>query len=218
MVPDAKLKSFADTHGYGNWETFVANHNTFLTNASDTEIAMRYSAEMRGIAQYYTLAKNFTTALSKLRILWIRSFLKTMANKHQTSVQRIATMLNRGTYMAVRETGSNGKVRETKLFRLKEVKREAMLYGEVDHPPLTFNYTSGSEILKRLDANKCEYCGKEGGYFEIHHIRKLADIKDGKQAWEKLMIARKRKTLVLCIDCHQKLTAGKLPDRRYLLK
>jgi len=140
MVPDAKLKSFADKHGYGNWETFVANHNTFLTNASDTEIAMRYSAEMRGIAQYYTLAKNFTTALSKLRILWIRSFLKTMANKHQTSVQNIATMLNRGTYMAVRETGSNGKVRETKLFRLKEVKREAMLYGEVDSPPLTFNY------------------------------------------------------------------------------
>jgi len=93
-----------------------------------------------------------------------------------------------------------------------------MLYGEVDNPPLTFNYTSGSEILKRLDANKCEYCGKEGGYFEIHHIRKLADIKDGKQAWEKLMIARKRKTLVLCVDYPQKLTAGKLPDRRYLLK
>jgi RNA-directed DNA polymerase len=62
MVPEAKLKSFADKHGYGNWETFVANHNTFLTNASDTEIAMRYSAEMRGIAQYYTRAKNFTTA------------------------------------------------------------------------------------------------------------------------------------------------------------
>jgi len=217
-VPDAKLKSFADKHGYGNWETLVAKHNTFLTHASDTEIAMRYSAEMRGIAQYYTLAKNFTTALSKLRILWIRSFLKTMANKHQTSVQKIATMLNRGLYMAVRETGSNGKIRETKLFQLKEMKREATLYGEVDHPPLTFKYTSGSEILKRLDANKCEYCGTEGGYFEIHHIRKLADIKNGKQAWEKLMIARKRKTLVLCVECHHQLTVGKLPDRRYLLK
>jgi hypothetical protein len=135
-----------------------------------------------------------------------------MANKHQTSVQKIATMLNRGTYMAVRETGSNGKVRETKLFRLKEVKREARLYGEVNNPPLTFNYTSGSEILKRLDANKCEYCGKEGGYFEIHHIRKLADIKDGKQAWEKLMIARKRKTLVLCVDCHQGKRIWKLSE------
>jgi group II intron reverse transcriptase/maturase len=218
MVPDAKLKSFADKHGYGNWETLVAKHNTFLTNASDTEIARRYSAEMRGIAQYYALAKNFATALGKLRILWIRSFLKTMANKHQTSVQKIATMLNRGSYMAVRETGSNGKTTETKLFRVKDVKRKAIPYGYIDNPPLVFKYTGGSELLKRMNANKCEYCGTEGGYFENHHVRHLADMKEGKQPWQQLMIARKRKTLVLCVDCHHKLHAGKLPDRRYLLK
>lgn len=62
MVPDAKLKSFADKHAYGNWETLVAKHHAFLTNASDTAIARRYSAEMRGIAQYYARAKNFATA------------------------------------------------------------------------------------------------------------------------------------------------------------
>ncbi len=218
LVPDAKLKSFAEKHRYGNWETLDAAHNTYLTNASDTEIAMCYTAEMRGIAEYYKLAKNFTTALGKLRILWMRSFLKTMANKHDTSVQKIATMLNRGSYTAVRETGTNGKVKETKLFQLKEVKREAAHYGAIDNPPHFFKYTSGSEILRRMNANKCEYCEKEGGYFEVHHIRKLADIKEGKQPWEKLMIARKRKTMVLCVDCHRKLTAGKLPDRRYLLK
>src|ERR671927_200333 len=100
---------------------------------------MRYSAEMRGIAQYYALAKNFTTALGKLRILWIRSFLKTLANKHQTSVQKIATMLDRGGYLAVREWDSKGREREEKLFRIKEVKREAMIYGNVDNLPLTFN-------------------------------------------------------------------------------
>ena len=217
-VPEAKLRSFADKHGYRNWDSLDAIHNKFLTNASDTEIAMCYSAEMRGIAQYYALAKNFTTALGKLRILWIRSFLKTLANKHQTSVQKIATMLDHGGYLAVREWDSKGREREEKLFRIKEVKREAMIYRNVDNPPLTFNYTSGSELLKRLNANRCEYCKKAGGYFEVHHIRKLADIKDGKQPWEKLMIARKRKTLVLCVDCHHKLTKGKLPDRRYLLK
>jgi len=120
--------------------------------------------------------------------------------------------------MAVRETEREGKIREFKLFRLKDVKREAILKTEVDHPPLTFKYSAGSELLRRMDANKCEYCKREGGYLEVHHVRKLADIKDGKQPWEKLMIARKRKTLMLCIDCHHKLTAGKLPDRRHLLK
>jgi hypothetical protein len=42
----------------------------------------------------------------------------------------------------------------------------------------------------------------------------MADIKEGKQPWQKLMIARKRKTLVRCVDCHQKLTLEKLPDYR----
>jgi len=127
-------------------------------------------------------------------------------------------MLNRGPYKAVRVTGKDGKRREYKLFKLKDVKRKGLFHAEVDKPPLTFEYTSGSELLRRINANECEYCGHKGGYFEVHHIRKLADIKEGKQSWEKLMMARKRKTLVLCIECHRKLTAGKLPDRRYLLK
>lgn len=109
-------------------------------------------------------------------------------------------------------------MREYKLFKLKDVKREAIFDSAVDHPPLTFKYTSGSELLRRMDANTCEYCARAGGYFEVHHVRKLADIKEGKQPWEKLLIARKRKTLVLCVACHHKLTAGKLPDRRHLLK
>ena len=141
-----------------------------------------------------------------------------MANKHQLSVQKVATMLNRGPYIAVRERSKNGKFKEYKLFRLKDVKREAIFSNKVDDPPLTFKYTAGSELLKRMDANTCEYCEKVGGYFEVHHVRKLADIKEGKQPWEKLMIARKRKTMVLCVDCHQRLTVGKLPDRRHLLK
>ena len=91
-------------------------------------------------------------------------------------MQKVATMLNRGSYLSVREWDSKGKLREVKLFRLKEVKREAPVYGDVDTPPLIFKYTAGSELLKRINANKCEYCEKEGGYFEVHHIRKLANI------------------------------------------
>jgi len=216
-VPEAKLQSFVDKHGYGNWETMEARHKPFLTQVSDAEIAGYYSAEMRGIAQYYALAANFSW-LGRLRILWIQSFLKTMASKHQTSVQKVATMLNRGSYMAVRETGQDGKRRETKLFRLKDVKREASFDSEVNNSPLIFKYTNGSELSKRMDANKCEYCETVGGYFEVHHVRKLADMKEGKQPWQKLMIARKRKTLVLCVDCHRRLTTGTLPDRRHLLK
>ena len=216
-VPKAKMKALADKKGYGNWETMAATSRPILAHISDAEIASLYSADMRGFAQYYALAENFSS-LNRLRFLWIQSFLKSMGNKYKTSMQQVANMLNRGTYMAVREKGKDGKVREFKLFRLKDVKREAIFDSEMDKPPLRFKYTAGSELLKRLDANKCEYCEQEGGYFEVHHVRKLADIKEGKQPWQRLMIARKRKTLVLCVDCHRKLTTGKLPDRRHLLK
>jgi hypothetical protein len=36
----------------------------------------------------------------------------------------------------------------------------------------------------------------------------------GKQGWERILITRKRKTIVLCIECHDLLHAGKLSDRR----
>jgi hypothetical protein len=216
-IPRAKLTAFAKEHGYGNLETLDALHKPYLSHASDAEITMHYSAEMRGLAQYYALADNWNS-LGKLRLLWIQSYFKTLANKHKTSMQKVATMLNRGPYMAVRETKKDGKTREIKLFRLQDVKRKTPFGAEVDKLPVTVWYTKGSELLKRLDANQCEYCEKEGGYFEVHHVRKLADVQDGKQPWEKLMIARQRKTLVLCLQCHQKLTHGKLPDRRHLVK
>ncbi len=217
IMPEAKMKGFADKHGYGNWETRKAISRPLLLHLSDAEITLLYSAEMRGIVQYYTLAKNYRH-LGKLRILWIQSYLKTMGEKHQLSMQQVATMLNRGSYMAVRETNKAGKVRETRLFQVKSVKPKAIFGNEVDKPPFTFHYTCGSELLQRMDANKCEYCGKEEGYFEVHHVRKLADIKNGKEPWKVLMIARQRKTLVLCIECHDRLTAGTLPDQRHLVK
>jgi len=217
-VPEAKLQDFATKHGYGNWETMEAKHIPFLAHVSDAEMTLHYSAEMRGIARYYVLADNFSRAMGKLRILWIQSYLKSMGNKHKMSMQKVATMLNRGTYMAVRAPGDKGKIREIKLFQLKDMKREATRGSSVDTLPNKHPFTKGSELLKRMDANQCEYCGKEGGYFEVHHVRKLADMKDGKQPWQKLMMARKRKTLVLCIDCHHRLTAGTLPDRRHFVK
>ena len=133
-------------------------------------------------------------------------------------MQKVADMLNRGSYMAVEVKGKEGKKKYYRIFRLKDIKRKATYDRKVDIPPATFTYTGGSDVLRRMEANKCEYCGKVGGYFEQHHIRKLADIKDGKKPWEKFMIQRQRLTLTLCIECHDRLHAGTLPDRRHFLK
>ena len=46
---------------------------------------------------------------------------------------------------------------------------------------------------------------------EVHHIRKLKDLKE-KAIWEKYMIALRRKTLVLCRPCHVKLHTGRIKE------
>ena len=80
--------------------------------------------------------------------------------------------------------------------------------------PITAHLRFGrSSLEQRLDASVCESCGKEGGYFEVHHVRKLKDLQ-GKQWWEQVMSARKRKTLILCNECHILLHAGKLSKRQ----
>ena len=43
----------------------------------------------------------------------------------------------------------------------------------------------------------------------------LKDVAEGKALWQQMMAARRRKTLMLCTQCHHLLHAGKLPDREY---
>ena len=57
----------------------------------------------------------------------------------------------------------------------------------------------------RLKANICELCGATSGkHYEIHHVNKLKNLK-GKEAWEVVMLAKRRKTIVLCRTCHKKI-------------
>ncbi|MED4267458.1 group II intron reverse transcriptase/maturase, partial [Priestia megaterium] len=71
-----------------------------------------------------------------------------------------------------------------------------------------------TSLISRLKAERCEWCHAENVDLEIHHVRKLKDLK-GKKLWEQMMIARIRKTIALCAlgqgnDCHRKLHAGLL--------
>ena len=43
---------------------------------------------------------------------------------------------------------------------------------------------------------------------EVHHIRKLGNLK-GKEAWERQMIERHRKTMILCVECHDEASRWK---------
>ena len=74
-----------------------------------------------------------------------------------------------------------------------------------DEPREVFSIRS--EVVQRLLAQKCELCGSEEGPFQVHHVRKLADLnqpgRSEKPLWVKRMAARRRKTLVVCQQCHE---------------
>jgi hypothetical protein len=212
-VPEEKVKKFCQTRGYGDYDRMESKQRPELIHLSDYEIIGTYNAELRGLANYYCLACDVKKKLNRLEYITHYSLFKTLANKRQTQLRKIILKLKQG-QDHIHRFQVNGEEKQIKVFKLKDLNLEPKTWKEVDILPNTYMFDRRTEILERMSAQICEYCGKEDGYFEVHHVRKLSDIKEGKQKWQKLMIARKRKTLVLCVECHDLLHAGKLPSWR----
>ena len=73
-------------------------------------------------------------------------------------------------------------------------------------------WSGRSEVVERLLAQQCELCGSNHT-IEVHHIRKLADLQrkgqKDKRQWVQKMVARRRKTLVVCQKCHNDIHYGR---------
>lgn len=212
-IPMTKLYGFAEKHGYGNLAQLKAVHRYGFDEISEAEVVLAYNAELRGLANYYSIATSAKIEMHKLFRLATSSFLKTMARKRGTTVTKAAASLKWEGGFAVQQSNTKGTARYYKLFQLKDLERPQPLGYGLDSVQAPTMYTfSKTELLRRLSARECEYCGKKGGYFEVHHVRKLKDIQKGKLPWQQLMIWRRRKTLILCVDCHKQLHAGTLPS------
>jgi hypothetical protein len=183
-------------------------------------IVSAYQAEYKGIVQYYRMAYNLHT-LNKLRYVAEVSLVKTLATKYRTTCTKIY-----GKYgVTIKTEEGNKKVILVKhscglekplITHFGGISLKWNKLGnpgqELAHPV----WNTRSELVQRLKAQKCELCGSQEK-IEVHHIRKLADIEQKgrtKPAWKKWMIARKRKTLVVCQKCHRKIHHGKYDGRK----
>jgi hypothetical protein len=213
-IPEEKLLKFCHTRGYGNYNTLKTKHRPVMRERSDAEIILAYNAEIRGLINYYCLAFNLKRRLAKLYWLWQGGLFKTLAHKHKMTVMKVISQLRRENgYVYTYE--AKGKMRNLSVVSLRHWKPSWTADRNVDIQPYIYVYTkSRTEIIQRLNAETCEYCGRSQGYFEVHHVRKLEDIKDGKPLWQQVMSAMRRKTLVLCAECHDLLHSGRLPDWR----
>lgn len=211
VMPFDKVQAFAQEYGSTNhWE---AKHRTTLLHHSELEIMMIFNAEIRGFLNYYALADNLSAVASNLLWLTTNSFLKTVAAKRQCSARQVVVDLKTGanTFTIVHPTADEASREYQLLSSTRQLKRRKITYTTVDNRVSTSRYRNPTDLVQRLLANECEWCGTREGLIEVHHIRKLKDLK-GKQPWEIQMIARRRKTMVLCQHCHDELHLGRLNE------
>lgn len=183
-------------------------HRTYLSNLEDIEIISTYNSEIEGLYNYYRMAFNVSNLHSFYYVMRY-SFLRTMAQKYKSSVSKMAQK-----YKVHKDLGVKFKTKQsikTRMFYNKGFKYNPSVLREIkmDTGAQTAMYGGRTSLEQRLLANKCEWCGKENVPIEVHHIRKIKDLK-GKKLWEQNMIARRRKTMTLCKDCHVDLHAGRL--------
>ena len=205
LVPlQDKIQKFLINKGIAkiNNGKLESKHVNALTVLTDLEIVDKYNAQTRGICNYYSLASNFNK-LGYFVYIMEYSCLKTLARKHQMSISQIIKKYRFGKTWAIPYETKTGK-KQMQIARFTDIKqKQGKKYADkidiMAEPRYGFN-----ALEARLKANKCELCGAENAEYEIHHINKLKNLK-GKAEWEKVMLARKRKTLVVCKQCHYKI-------------
>ena len=188
-------------------------HRGALINDDDYSIVATYGAEYRGIVQYYLLAGD-VFRLHRLEWVMKTSMLKTLAGKHRSSVSKMAARhkakietphgLRTCFEAAVHRDGKKALVARFGGIPLKRQKT-AVLF---DRQPPRISYPH-KELTRRLLTGVCELC-RSTTEIEVHHIRRLADLtRPGAPtaAWAQRMTKRRRKTLVICANCHASIHA-----------
>ena len=207
LVPfDDKIHKFIFSKGIAIQKsdgTLFPVHRNSLLRLTDLEIVTVYNDELRGICNYYGMASNFNR-LKYLSYLMKYSCLKTLAAKHKSSISKVVAMYKdgKGDWGVPYETKAGAKRRYfANYIDCKEAKNPtdiisnaAIIYGQ-----------SVTTLEKRLKARVCELCGTtESDHYEIHHVNKLKNLK-GREQWEIAMLAKRRKTLVVCEKCHHEI-------------
>ena len=183
--------------------TLFPVHRKHLVNLTDLEIISTYNAELRGICNYYNMAVDFHK-LGYLEYLMKYSCLKTLAAKHKTKISKVIKMFSdgHGEWGVPYETKSGKK--RCYFAKYSECKKTKNPTDKITNLAL-WKGAAINSMEKRLKAKVCELCGTtEAEHYEIHHVNKLKNLK-GKNIWERAMIAKRRKTMVVCRACHIKI-------------
>jgi len=189
-------------------------HRTPLIWAEVAEIIEIFDMELRGYYNYYKLAYNVSNRFDWLKYNMWYSLMRTIAAKKKSSVAKMAKQYSTTgpktgkKCVGVRLQTDKGKRQVTfGDFHIKVDKRPRYTQPDPYIPGLPQR-----ELIFRLKHHQCELCDMETDDLEVHHIRRLNDVRkkvrEGNAPyWQQVMAFRNRKTLVVCEECHRKIHA-----------
>ena len=180
-----------------------------MIRESDYLIVASFGARYRGIVQYYLLAGD-VHRLHRLRWVMETSMLHTLAAKHRSTVSKMArkykakivTPHGLRTCFEAR-FDREGRPPLVARFAGIPLKRQKMAVL-TDREPIR-SYPN-KELISRLLANRCELCQRTDTV-QVHHVRKLADLDmtGNSPEWVTFMANKRRKSLVVCDECHEQI-------------
>jgi group II intron reverse transcriptase/maturase len=200
-------------------------HTPIMMNLSDYELVATYGAQLRGLAQYYMLANDVSRRIGEVYWYGMESLRKTLANKH-----RLNTAQSHLKYKH-RSQGSHERTHYRVVVERDGKPPLMAKCGELPlrtHKPSYINdnqnefeirWERRSELVARLLKDECELCGAKGN-IEVHHVNKVSNIRrkwEGRKAkpkWVEYVIARNRKTVMVCHDCHKQITHGRYDGKK----
>lgn len=182
-------------------ERFVALHRGKLVNQRDIEILAKYNAEVRGLYNFYSIA-NDAFKIGRFANVMKYSMYKTFACKYKTNVHEIKRRYCKNELFTVAYE-TKGGMKATTFYRDGFKRKEhATKFDNVSELPQYSKYAKTNTLKQRVERHTCELCNKECRNLEIHQVRKLKDLK-GNAEWVLQMRKRRKKTLVVCPECHE---------------
>jgi len=214
IVPKDYIKAKLILNGFANEQGIPKYIGKFIY-LSDYEIVQRYNSILRGFMNFYNIAED-RTSLSELVYIIEFSLAHTIAAKHRLSLSKVFTQYGK----PIKVTVKTGDKQKEVIFDRPASLTAAYLnskYMEINrwysansasllpYDPLSAVLYSAKEtnILNK----PCLICGATVD-IQMHHLRHLKNTKD-KSTLIKIMSRLNRKTVPLCVPCHNKVHTGK---------
>jgi len=179
------------------WMPLQRNEYIYL---SPSEMIMKYNEQIRGLYNYYRIANN-ASVLNKFYYVMEYSLYKTIAAKFKITMTKAKKKYTKNkVFSAPYETKSG--TRYAVLYNNGFARDKKPLYDNVDITPEYSHLYKPRELFYRIKAGKCELCSKKCNEITVHQVGSLLELQ-GDTDWERLMKKKRRKTLIVCEECHK---------------